>query len=196
MVISPRDSAKFIASQAKHIQIIDSGIETLGDILVSEIKSGKLSPDNFSQTEVHPHPNDPLALDWLFLVDTLNFCFWHNENEEGWKVDGYTGYYALCAAINRAQREEVNILDPNFYSVITEAQLKKVLRSDTDVECPLISERTKCLHEVGNILIEKFEGSFENVVKQSKKSASKLLELVIDNFSCFRDEATFHGKEK
>lgn len=70
--------------------------------MAEELSSGRLSPTNFSQNSVHPKPEDTWALDWIFVVDTLNFCFWKLENETGWEVEGYTGYFALCAAINRA----------------------------------------------------------------------------------------------
>lgn len=110
MVLPPKESAKLISSLAKHVTINNEGIQKLGNILIDEIESQRLSPNNFSQTPVHPKSKDPWALDWLFVVDTLNFCFWSNENEEGWKVEGYSGYFALCAAINRAQREKVTYL--------------------------------------------------------------------------------------
>lgn len=86
---------------------------------------------------------------------------------------------------------QVDILNPNFYSVITEDQLKKVLRGDTKVECPLLTERVKCLHEVGNVLLEKFDGSFVNIVKKADNSAVKLLDLILNNFQCFKDEAEY-----
>lgn len=103
----PKKAAEFIASQAKYVKIISNNIKELGDILVEEVENGNLSPKNFSHTDVHPTSEQPWAIDWIFVVDTLNFCFWHKENKEGWKVDGYTGYFALCAAINRAQKEKV-----------------------------------------------------------------------------------------
>ncbi|KAJ8922222.1 hypothetical protein NQ315_004159 [Exocentrus adspersus] len=193
MALQPRASGKLISALSKHVTIIEEGVQKLGDVLIEEVKSNRLSPNNFSQTDVHPKADDPWAPDWLFVVDTLNFCFWHHEHEEGWKVEGYTGYFALCAAINRAQREKVDILNPKFYSVITEEKLSKILRSDTKVTCPLLSERLKCLHEVGNVLLEKFDGSFENAIKQADGSAIKLLSIIVDNFKCFRDEAVYKG---
>ncbi|KAJ8926322.1 hypothetical protein NQ314_021307 [Rhamnusium bicolor] len=195
MNLSVKTSAKFISSLSKHVKINEESIHKLGDILIEEIESGRLSPNNFSQTDVHPKSDEPWALDWLFVVDTLNFCFWHKENEEGWKVDGYSGYFALCAAVNRAQKEKVDILNPKFYSIITENQLHKILRSDTKVECPLLPERLKCLHEVGNVLLEQFDGSFENVVKKAENSAANLLNLIIENFKCFKDEAVYKGNK-
>lgn len=194
MFSNPRESGKFISANAEHIKILPEGVEKFGAELAKVINSGELSVENFGQTAVHPTANDPFALDWIFVVDTLNFCFWSRENEEGWKVDGYTGYYALCAAINRAMKEGIDISNPKFYSTITEEQLSKVLRSDNDVHIPLFKERLRCLHEVGEALLKNFEGSFENVVKKADKSAATLLKIVVDNFPCFRDQATFKGK--
>lgn len=83
MALPPKETAKFIADNASFVTIKNEGIEKLGDVLIDEINSGRLKTSNFSQAEVHPSPDNPNALDWLFVVDTLNFCFWHHENEEG-----------------------------------------------------------------------------------------------------------------
>ncbi|XP_030753726.1 queuosine salvage protein-like [Sitophilus oryzae] len=195
MVLSPKETGRLIAENAKFVTIKQEGIEKLGNVLVEEFTSGSLQPANFSQVEFHPKPDDLHVLDWLFVVDTLNFCFWNYDDAEGWKVEGYTGYFALCATINRALKEKVDILNPKFYSTISEEQLKKIFRSDTKVEIPLLAERLKCLHEVGAVLQENFESSFDNVVKKAQNSAKSLLNLIISNFKCFQDEALFESKQ-
>lgn len=193
-MISPKKSGEYIASHAINVKIKLDGINKLANLLCDELKNGKLSPSNFSQTELHPNSNDPWALDWILVVDTLNYCFWHVENEIGWKVDGYSGYFALCAAINRAMKNNIKILDPKFYSVITTDELSKILKSDTDVNIPLLTERVECLHEVGNVLLEKYDGSFEKLVKEANGNCEKLTQLIVDNFKCFRDESQYNGK--
>lgn len=195
MALSPKASGKLIASLSKNVKINENGITKLGNVLIEEIKSGRLSAKNFSQVEHHPKSTEPHALDWLFVVDTLNFCFWHKETEEGWKVDGYTGYFALCAAINRALKENIDILNPKFYSVITEKQTRNIFRGDNNKEIPLLTERMKCLHEIGNSLLENFEGKFENCVKKANHSATKLLQAIVTNFPCFQDEAEYNGQK-
>ena len=149
---------------------------------------------NFSQQEIHPKAEDARAVDWLFVVDTLNFCFWSFDDEQGWTVEGKTGYFALCAAVNRALREKVDILNPEFYSTITSAQLSQVLRSDNDVPIPLFAARIESLHEVGTVLLEKFDGSFERCIELAENSAAKLLNIVVDSFDCFRDQADYKGR--
>jgi hypothetical protein len=44
-------------------------------------------------------------------------------------------------------------------------------------------------------LDEKFGGTFVTCLKEADKSAQKLLSIVLDNFSCFRDVAQFKGKK-
>lgn len=151
--------------------------------------------ENFSQHELHPKPTDSHAVDWIFVIDTLNFCFWTPGDATKWKVDEQTGYFALCAAINRAQKKGIDIINPEYYSKITVEELKQILRADDGTtEVPLITERVKCLHEVGSKLIQNYEGKFENVIKKSEGSAEKLLQLIVDEFPCFRDEADFNGE--
>lgn len=46
------------------------------------------------------------TLNWIFVVDTLNYCFWYESENQRYTVEYegklYTGYWSLCAAINRA----------------------------------------------------------------------------------------------
>ena len=126
----------------------------------------------------------------------MNFCFWTpGQNPTKWQIDNQTGYFALCAAINRAIAEGIDITNPEFYSTITFEKLSYILRSDDPLTmCPMIPERITSLHQVGLKLISKFDGKFENCVKTAEKSAEKLLQLIVEEFECFRDEATYNGE--
>lgn len=194
-MLSPKESAEYIALHATEVKIKPDGLKKLGDLICTEIQSGRLSPSNFSQVEHHPKSEDPWVLDWILVVDTLNYCFWHVENEIGWRVEGNSGYFALCAAINRAIKINPQFLDPKYYSTITTDELSKILKGETGVEIPLLADRVKCLHEVGNVLLEKYSGSFEKMVQEANGSAEKLLHLIVNNFKCFRDEAEYKGQK-
>lgn len=162
--------------------------------MIKSIVTGELDVKNFSQHQHHPKATDPNALDWIFLIDTLNFCFWTPGDATKWKVDSETGYFALCAAINRAQNDGIDITNPSVYSKITSEELDSILRGDDDsTRIPLLDERVKCLHEVGGLLVEKFDGKFENVLKEADHSAQRLLRIVTEYFPCYRDEAEWNG---
>ncbi|XP_061482934.1 queuosine 5'-phosphate N-glycosylase/hydrolase isoform X2 [Rhineura floridana] len=96
---------------------------------------------------------------------------------------------------------QVNILkglpitSASYYATMTLEQVKHAFRSDTDVPMPLIEERHHVLNETGTVLLEKFGGSFLTCVKKSEKSAQKLLQLIVENFPSFRDEAMCQGRK-
>ncbi|XP_016928722.3 queuosine 5'-phosphate N-glycosylase/hydrolase [Drosophila suzukii] len=199
--LNPRESGAHIVKHAQHIRVLPAGIEKLTQEIVKGLKEKRIAVENFSQHELHPNPNTnkaedySKAADWVFVLDTLNFCFWTPNNYTKYKVDGYTGYFALCAAVKRAIKEGVDVINPKFYSEIDLKTLENIFRSDDgETEIPLIQKRLESLHEVGKVLIEKYEGSFENVIKKADKSAVRLLDLIVEEFPCFRDEAEFAGK--
>jgi hypothetical protein len=85
----------------------------------------------------------------IFLVDTLNFCFW-SDSEDLFTVThnnkDYTGYWSLCAAINRAVDEHIPILSPSYWRDMTEEQLAHIFRSSTNTQVPQFKERLAVLH--------------------------------------------------
>ncbi|CAD5123950.1 DgyrCDS12255 [Dimorphilus gyrociliatus] len=112
------------------------------------------------------------------------------------KVNNYVvpGYWALCAAVNRALAEGKEITSAQVFSKITKEELKHVLRSDTEREIPLLDERVKNLHQAGKVIMELYDGSIINMVKAADKSAMKLLDMIVSNIESFRDTAMYEGK--
>ncbi|XP_034104866.1 queuosine salvage protein [Drosophila albomicans] len=193
--LNPRESGEHIVRHAKYLKVLPSGIERLVEEIVSGVLDKRIAVANFSQHELHPSPNDDYAANWIFIVDTLNFCFWTPHNYTKYKVNEYTGYFALCAAINRAMKDGLDITNPEFYAKIDLATLEKIFRpDDATTQIPLLEKRLECLHQVGECLLTKWQGRFENVVKEANNSAVKLLQLIVDEFSCFRDQAEFAGE--
>lgn len=137
--------------------------------------------------------------EWIFVVDTLNFCFWSAEGVPlyGCEYEGqvYTGYWSLCAAINRAMQEGVPVLSASFLASVTEQQLARIFRSCTATSVPLLVERVRVLNEAGRVLMERFEGKFQNVVKQSKGSAQELVKLMTQHFPSYRDVCSYGGRQ-
>ncbi|XP_037968343.2 queuosine salvage protein [Plutella xylostella] len=193
-VLPPAESGQYIAAHAKHVQIHEEGLDKLAKEMLSSMKTGKLEVPDTGADIIHPSPEHPRAADWVFITDALNFCFWTYTGAEKWTVDGHTGYYALEAALYRAIKEGQDITNPAFYSKITADELKHIFRGDNKVEIPLFEKRLSVLHEIGPILLQKYNGTFETCIKEADKSAVKLLEIVIEHFPCFRDESEYNGQ--
>ncbi|CAG8453188.1 7738_t:CDS:1 [Acaulospora colombiana] len=200
-------SGYFISKNSQDVSIPPEGIERAASSIYEIMKSKKYSSSNWKQHTLHPKVADERAIDWIFLVDLLNFSFWSEfDGEEGAQnsrfsvsFDGkqYTGYWSLCAAINRALEEGISITTPSFYSSeskLSDLDLLHVFRSSTQEKMPLLEERIKCIREAGKVLMEKFGGSFVNCIKESENSCVKLLNIIVESFSSFRDESTFNGE--
>ena len=104
--LNPRESAKLISSKSRDVSICQQGIEEASKVIFDCIKSKKYSFKIWKGHDLHPSDMTKEALDWIVVLDTLNFSFWTDKDVEPWTVrfegKNYTGYWALCAAINRA----------------------------------------------------------------------------------------------
>jgi len=150
---NPRLAGKHITEVAKHVTIIDGGIDKAVEEALIRIKDGRLSLDLKSYKNlagIHPNQANSSNVDWVFMTSALNFSFWNLENEPQYLVTykGKTqnGYMSMCAAINRTLENGIALTDPKFYKEITKSQLDEYLMGDSSVPCPMIEERVKCLH--------------------------------------------------
>lgn len=104
--LSPRASGSFIASCAKHVSIKQEGVEKVAKQIYPELEKSLYSVKSWRKHELHPKELSEATVDWIFLLDTLNFSFWVEQETPPFVVkyrgNCYTGYWALCAAINRA----------------------------------------------------------------------------------------------
>lgn len=197
--LPPRESAKLICESSHHVSINSEGVEKLSKSLIEQMKANR-QYINFKAWKTHllnPKTADSQAIDWIFLVDALNFSFWTPEGSIKYMVKygggEHTGYWSLCAAINRALEEGIPVTSAQYCKDVTIDKAKEVFRSDSATEMPLLDERVRVMNEIGTVLLEKFDGSFTNCIKAANNNAQKLLRLVVDNFPCFRDEAKFNS---
>lgn len=202
-MLYPREAAQYIAKHSKDVHISLDGVkQTARKIYEMMVKSEVLvDVSRWDLHDLNPKTKDKAAIDWVFVVDLLNFSFWSDEADNQpkymvrYKGREWTGYWSLCAAVNRAMDEGILMTDPNVYQNMSREQFEYIVRSDVPVACmPLIAERLDSLHSAGQTLCQKFGGSFSNAVQSCNGSALELLRLIVDNFPTFRDVAVYNGQ--
>uniref|UniRef100_A0A8C4WUH7 Queuosine 5'-phosphate N-glycosylase/hydrolase n=1 Tax=Eptatretus burgeri TaxID=7764 RepID=A0A8C4WUH7_EPTBU len=195
----PLETGRFIAQHSHDVSISTDGVQAVTELLINSLSEGNFNEASWrDQHRLHPREADESAVNWVFVVDTLNFSFWSESEEQKYLVHyggkAHSGYWALCAAINRALDEGIPITSAAYYSQMNVDELAYVLRSDSNTAIPLLQERHGALTESGTVLLQHYSGSFLSCLRQSERSAQKLLHLIINDFSSFRDEGIFQGQ--
>ena len=183
--IDPRESAKYISDRANHVRVNLNAVKSLSkEILDSFQEENGFSLDNWRQHELHPDVADDAAIEWIFLIDSLNFSFWSESAETKYSVNGFTGYWALCAAVNRCMQRgrrddgsRLDVTDARTYATITLAEMERMFESDLPgMRIPLLEERMDILHENGSILLQVHCSG--KCCKIGFRSISKFLSLI------------------
>ncbi|MFA5878227.1 MAG: queuosine salvage family protein [Candidatus Staskawiczbacteria bacterium] len=133
-------------------------------------------------------------LHFLFIFNSLSFSYW---GEPKWTVHykdmQYDGAWGLIVALDKAIKNGTKLLDFKFCSKISLDEFKRIL--EANVEIPLLKERWKILHEIGENMANKYGGRVRNLINEANNDAPKLLDLILQNFSSFQDTAVYKGKE-
>jgi len=137
------------------------------------------------------------TVNWILLLDALNFCFWGDKDQPRWQIayrgEVLNGYWAEAAALRRAVEEDVPLWDARYLSNISRQELASLLRglSDDQPGIPLFEERLSIAREVGQVLLERFNGQFSHLVEEARGNSVKLVVALAENFSSFRDVARY-----
>lgn len=129
------------------------------------------------------------TIQYYFLLDSINFCFWQITDKEKWLFpkcnDWISGYYALSYALKQAALNNPRFLKADYLSSISFDEFAEVLKGKG--ELLLISERHKIVNENFAILKAKYHGQAKNLLAKAGNNASKLVELILADFPTFRD---------
>ncbi|KAI5806737.1 hypothetical protein DFH27DRAFT_549786 [Peziza echinospora] len=196
-------SAYFIEDNSIDVAIQRDHVIKAADDIWEAMQKNHYSTEIWSEQELHPKAKDEDTLNFIFLMDLLNFSFWSELPQDKrfsieYRGKRWTGYSSLVAVIQRALDEGIPITCPYFWvdeEVCTDALLRYIFRSAGEEDIPLLSQRITMMRIAGDILCERYDGRFANCVKEANKSAAALVMLLVTNFSeCFDDSHQWHGK--
>ena len=153
-------------------------------------------------SELHPVGRDDAETANLVLVlDALNFCFWQLPNPERrrwsvtWQGTTYNGYWALAAALKRSVEAGIPLADAEFLAVLTEDEMAEILAGDEGSDpILLLHARMEHLREVGQALLNRWNGSFALAIDTAGSSAPALIEMVLHSMPSFRDVVRYNNQ--
>lgn len=188
-------STKPIIEKAQFVQLNENGMEQVSGRIQERLNQGLESAEAGFGATGDFKPDVQL----IFLQTATNFCFWAEKDKPRWQVEwkgkNISGFYALAASFQRALIENPQILDANYLSNISNADVEHLFRSNNGTEIPLLSKRTDNLQEAGKVLKERYNGQFINAMEDANFDAIEIAELLYRDFNSFKDVAQIDGKE-
>ncbi|GLJ12920.1 hypothetical protein SUGI_0200560 [Cryptomeria japonica] len=172
-------SSAWVARHSSHVFVDSLGLEKVVDEL-----HGNLPSVAWDFEGIHYFDNGPLTVQYLLVLDTLNFCFWPDEE---------LNYDHLAAGLKAALENDSSVFDADRLRSYTGPQLRELLNWSRPL--PLEDERIRLLHEVGTELEKSFGGKAANLVTAAGNSAVALVELVTRHFPGFRDHSVYKGHQ-
>ncbi|KAA8522608.1 hypothetical protein F0562_013031 [Nyssa sinensis] len=174
-----RASSAWVASRSSHVTVDTSGIEKVAETIKDSIPKIEWDFEG-----IHYFDNGPLTVQYLFVLDALNFCFWPDKD---------LSYDHLASGLKVALQNDKSVFDADRLQKYTGPQLRELLKWPRPL--PLEDERVRLIHEIGLELDRSFEGKASNLVESCGKSAAKLVALVTCHFPGFRDHSLYKGHQ-
>ncbi|KAI1432143.1 hypothetical protein GGR50DRAFT_689183 [Xylaria sp. CBS 124048] len=198
------EGAEYVYDNSIDVALDMRATKNAAAFIYDQMTKKEYSTETWSEHELHPKSKNEACVSFIFTMDLLNFSFWSSRPEGErfavfYRDKTWTGYWSLVASLQRALEEDIPITDPHFWVNEEECNLdclRHVFRSSTDEEIPLIEARLDCLREAGQVLYEKYDCSFTKCIEAANGSAAALVNLLAEDFSCFRDEFPYGGRRK
>ncbi|WCJ31371.1 Queuosine salvage protein [Euphorbia peplus] len=175
-----RASAAWVASRSVHVVVDSTGIEKA----IENIEKIPEIQWDFEGIHYFDNHNAPLTVQYLFVLDTLNFCFWPDKD---------LSYDDLASGLKAALLNDKSAFDADRLQKYTGPELRELLKWPRPL--PLEDERIRLLREVGLELERSFGGKASNLVESCGKSAAKLVATITSHFPGFRDHSVYKGHQ-
>lgn len=182
------ESVQPVIEAAKSVLIEPSALAVLADRLAAERvvrPSWRVAP--------HWWDDSPRTAQYVFVLDALNFCFW---GDPKWRIDyqgqQLDGYWALAACLRRAIESGQPLLEADWLARADRAATARLLVGQHEV--PLLDERAASLRQLGQLLLDRYDGQAANLVTRCPGRAVELVRRVAAELPSFNDVATYGGK--
>jgi hypothetical protein len=195
-------STRWVVEHARNVWINE---ERISDVSTQLLAKYTPTTEPAWYDRFHFHDGTERTVNWLLVLDALNFCFWAEKGKPRWRIDYQgeilDGYWAEAASLTRAVEEGVALWDAAVLSTMSREDLAYIFRSTKGADgsagamIPLFDARLAHVHEVGRVLLECYAGQFVHAIEKAKGSAVKLALRLAQEFTSFRDVAVYAGRD-
>ena len=156
-------------------------------------------PDGSSLFDFGDDPD--FLMDLALTVNSMNFAFTDFDTgvkyESDYRGKRYSDSEAMMANLHKAKADGIPFFTGEYLASLTKKEFQSVFSGT--IEMPLLDERVKIFNEVGNVLVNKYDGSFHNFVRDCAPrlyaNGNGILERLTSEFPRFKDVSNYKGSE-
>ncbi len=192
-------STREVVEQGEYAWINTDKVEAVGRQWIED-EDGEASFTPIWYDRYHFFDGTERTVNWLLVLDALNFCFWAEKNQPRWRItyqgETLNGYWAEAAALTRAVEEGIPLWDAEYLRNLSSEELAHIFRGTPESPTiPLFEQRLENAREVGRVLLERYDGQFARAIEQVQGSGAQLALLLAEHFSSFHDVAMYRKRE-
>lgn len=144
-----------------------------------------------------PGATENETLNFLFILNALNFSFWPDKEEDRWEFEYggkmHRGFYALAMALRKSYELWVPVADFRHWAGLDEERFTFKFMGKNEIPMPV--ERFQVVRSVAKVMLEKYGGQAKDLVVSAKSSGLELAYKIAEEFESFRDRAIYNRSE-
>jgi hypothetical protein len=108
------EDAEYVSDNSIDVALDSHGTKAAANTVWASMQEKGYNFKAWSGHELHPKFKDESTVDFIFMMDLLNFCFWSDKTDPNdrfavlYRGKLWTGYWSLVAALQRALEEGRN----------------------------------------------------------------------------------------
>ncbi len=142
-----------------------------------------------------------VAIDFIMTSDSIDTAFTDFSTHVKFQTD-YAGQHwsdsdAEFACLKRAMDNGIPVLDGKWMASVTRAELASIFSGN--IEMPMLDEKLEVLHQVGPVLLQKYNGRFSNFIHSCSPklydNGNGMVDRLVKEFPRFNDVSQYDGHE-
>jgi len=134
-------------------------------------------------------------LDYLVVLDSLNFCYWAN-GPKRWQIEyngkKYNGYFGWSLTLKKFFEENPKKANLEYFSKISFRDFKKILQGGKNLL--FLKKRWQILKAVSQTILKKY-GSSLKFIESAGRKLSVLTPKIVKELPFFNDVSRYQGKK-
>jgi hypothetical protein len=142
-----------------------------------------------------------VAIDFIMTSDSIDTAFTDFSTHVKFQTE-YAGQHwsdsdAEFACLKRAMDDGIPVLDGKWMASVTRAELASIFSGN--IEMPMLDEKLEVLHQVGPVLVQKYNGRFSNFIHSCSPklydNGNGMVDRLVKEFPRFNDVSQYDGRE-